>query len=617
MRDIKYNGYTVEDAFKHCFYVVPDYQREYIWKEKQVNQLLEDINEEFDSNSPGEYFIGNILVSPKEDEKNHFDVIDGQQRLTTIFLILCALQRILSGTQYGNHIKSLLVDTYTDGKLKTNVRLQPRYENVEHVIEKLVQTDCKSQDVRWSIESSAVNVSGSIERILDAYDIICLFLKNNYKEKAKLEEYWDYLSSKVLFFQIETHVSKALKVFETINERGIGLNPMDLLKNLLFTRVESKKFPKLKREWKKVTKPLEKNKEKPLRFLRYFLMANYKIKNNRKDDILREDEIYGWLSSKDNAHLTETQDISFQFVHKIIQNVDLYIAFSNGFNNKGNPSLTMKSLKNLTGSAFSFHYVLLLAAAKLPESFFEQFIAQIESFLFYHLFTKTPSKYLERNFSIWADEIRDIANVENPEKQREKLNAFIDKRFSEDMNNKKTELVDALNRLTLKSMRKYRIRYLLARLTQHVEVAWGREASLENYLKLQIEHILPNKPKDDLLSRWGQEQDPENDYGELKNRLGNLTLLEKPLNIIAGNDFYKKKLPEYDKSGNYLTSSLSRLKNAGKNTSISRINEELSSLGKWDAKNKWDAKDIEQRQAVLIKLAQEVWKITEITLPRR
>jgi len=86
-----------------------------------------------------------------------------------------------------------------------------------------------------------------------------------------------------VFIQISTDVSSALKIFETINERGVGLNPMDLLKNLLFKQVKQDEFTMLKNAWKKITVPLEKANEKPLRFLRYFLMANYKIEINRGD----------------------------------------------------------------------------------------------------------------------------------------------------------------------------------------------------------------------------------------------------------------------------------------------------------------------------------------------
>ena len=93
-------------------------------------------------------------------------------------------------------------------------------------------------------------------------------------------------------------------------------------------------------------------------------------------------------------------------------------------------------------------------------------------------------------------------------------------------------------------------------------------------------------------------------YDDYKNRLGNLTLLEKPINIVAGNDFYKAKQAEYGKSGNYLTRSLVALTEVGQNTSISRINVKLEAFPAWNAAS------IEKRHALLIALAQEVWKTT-------
>ena len=158
-----------------------------------------------------------------------------------------------------------------------------------------------------------------------------------------------------MFIQISTDVSSALKIFETINERGVGLNPMDLLKNLLFTQVKQIQFTQLKDEWKKITKPLEKEKEKPLRFLRYFLMANYVIKNERGDAVVREDEIYDWFVDKDNAALCDYANKPFEFVRKVIRSVEHYLAFGNGLGNDGKPSLAMDSLKRLAGGAFSLH----------------------------------------------------------------------------------------------------------------------------------------------------------------------------------------------------------------------------------------------------------------------
>ena len=128
---------------------------------------------------------------------------------------------------------------------------------------------------------------------------------------------------------------------------------MDLLKNLLFTQVQQTEFTHLKDEWKKITKPLEKAKEKPLRFLRYFLMANYSIKNDRGDAVVREDEIYDWFTSKNNATLCNYAEKPFEFVRKVTRNVEHYLAFGNGLGNDHKPSIAMDSLKRLTGGAFS------------------------------------------------------------------------------------------------------------------------------------------------------------------------------------------------------------------------------------------------------------------------
>ena len=609
MARIENHKYSIEEAFRECFYIVPDYQREYVWTDKEVHQLLEDIGEQIDAGTTREYFIGTVLVSPT-DQKNRYEVIDGQQRLTTFFLLLCALKHLFQGEPQRQMISGLISTSYvdSDGEVRTNLKLEPRYESAGEVMAKLVELDADPQTVRAGIQASGIASFGSLENLVNAYSTLYRYLKDNYDDVPKLKKYWGYLANNVVFIQISTDVSSALKIFETINERGVGLNPMDLLKNLLFTQVKQAQFTQLKDEWKKITKPLEKQKEKPLRFLRYFLMANYTIKNERGDAVVREDEIYDWFIAKDNAALCDYAGKPFEFVRKVIRNVEHYLAFANGLGNDGKPSLAMDSLKRLAGGAFSLHFVLLLAAANFPKPLFDHFVAQLESFLFYYIFTRTPTKDLERSFSQWADELRVIAETSDPVKQKVQLNAFIAERFEKNMAGKSQELADALKRFTLYSMQQYRTRYLLARLTQHVDMAFSGlkvPGSLEPFTNLEIEHILPNKPEDDLRSKWATEN-PGMTYDDYKNRLGNLTLLEKPINIVAGNDFYTAKQVEYSKSGNYLTRSLVALTDVGQNTSISRINAKLQAFPAWNAAT------IEQRHAMLIALAQDVWKTTAI-----
>ena len=84
------------EKLKDYFFLVPDYQREYVWKaDDQVEQFLTDIDNEYDENAEQQesYFIGSIIIVKN---KNKYDVIDGQQRLTTITLTLCAIRDLLS-----------------------------------------------------------------------------------------------------------------------------------------------------------------------------------------------------------------------------------------------------------------------------------------------------------------------------------------------------------------------------------------------------------------------------------------------------------------------------------------------------------------------------------------
>lgn len=602
--------YSVQQAFRECFYEIPDYQRSYVWQEEQVQQLLEDIDEQFGADASREYFIGTVLVSPKDEQEGHYDVIDGQQRLTTFFLLLCALRHIFKGAPQQKDLDSLISTSYTDsnGDTKTALKLDPRYEHASDFMAKLVEIDGDPVRTRAGIQGSGIPVFGSMERLISAYATIYRYLQDNYDDLTELKKYWGYLSNKVAFIQISADISSALKIFETINERGVGLNPMDLLKNLLFTKVEPKEFQKLKTAWEKITTPLEKAKKKPLRFLRYFLMANYPVKNEKGESIIYEDRIYDWLTNKDNAALCGYVADPFGFVRKISHNVDHYINFTKGLGNDGNQNLAMDSLKRLTGEAFSLHYVLLLSVADLPKPLFDHFVTQLESLIFYYIFTKTPTRDLERKFGAWAGELREITSAGNEQEQAAKIDAFVKDRFQTDMDKKSDELSDALKRLALGNMQKYRIKYLLERLTQHVDLAFRGEkepASLVPYTKLEIEHILPDDPKADLRATWKTEN-PEADYDAYKNRLGNLTLLEKPINIVASNDFYAAKQVEYRKSGNYLTRSLASLEDVGQNTSITRINAKLKAFPTWNAAN------IDERHQLLMALTQDIWKTISI-----
>ena len=144
-------------------------------------------------------------------------------------------------------------------------------------------------------------------------------------------------------------------------------------------------------------------------------------------------------------------------------------------------------------------------------------------------------------------------------------------------------------------------------MTQYVDMAYRgvkTSGALSEYTKLEIEHILPDSPSAELRDYFNS-SNPDADYEEYKTKLGNLTLLEKPINIVASNGYFNRKCEEYKKSKYYLTSSIAGLTVVGNNTSINRVNQILISF------DDWNAAAIDERQSMLMRLAKEIWKIEE------
>ena len=179
MARIENHKYSIEEAFRECFYIVPDYQREYVWTDKEVHQLLEDIGEQIDAGTTREYFIGTVLVSPTE-QKNHYEVIDGQQRLTTFFLLLCALKHLFQGEPQRQMISGLISTSYvdSDGEVRTNLKLEPRYESAGEVMAKLVEMDAEPMAVRAGIQAAGITSFGSLENLVNAYSTLYRYLKD-------------------------------------------------------------------------------------------------------------------------------------------------------------------------------------------------------------------------------------------------------------------------------------------------------------------------------------------------------------------------------------------------------------------------------------------------------
>jgi uncharacterized protein with ParB-like and HNH nuclease domain len=224
----------IADVFQ-AFYAVPDYQREYVWETEQVEQLLGDINAELAGNDPAtapEYFIGSIVVCPAADSV--LELIDGQQRMTTLFLLLCAIRDRLSelGERPSDALSHQIAATSVDatGREHFRYRLNLQYEHSGRILERVAEK---------ALDGPEGETTRSIANIRNAYKATLDFLKQEFAgDPQALRTFYGYLINKVKLIRIQTEdVAKALKIFEIINDRGVGLDSMDLLKNLLFMKL--------------------------------------------------------------------------------------------------------------------------------------------------------------------------------------------------------------------------------------------------------------------------------------------------------------------------------------------------------------------------------------------
>ncbi len=251
-KKIAFNDLEIQKLFQN-FYIIPAYQREYVWQEKEVIQLLEDVLDAFSDNPEAEYFLGSLVVC-KSTEGVKLEVIDGQQRLITLSLVLNNIKRQYkkNKTDCSSIEKLLYSATITEiGETASSNIIDIQYEGKE-VLYDLYNTDDDETINPKMIEG----LPG--KTIFDAHKHISSFFDTNFSTDEafkQIKKFLGYLLNKVKVIQIETpEIGNALKIFETINERGISLDQVDLLKNLLFIQIERKQFSKLAKEWDKFKK---------------------------------------------------------------------------------------------------------------------------------------------------------------------------------------------------------------------------------------------------------------------------------------------------------------------------------------------------------------------------
>ena len=217
-------------------YIVPSFQRPYRWTKKEVKQLFDDITQAFYSNE--DYFVGNIVIARGYDDKARPQIIDGQQRILTLWMYLKVLAIL---TNVSRLEEMLSIRDWEDEKVLSKIDSMVFEEADQSGIEDLLswkQDDFKSKTKEISklgqIQSNAVYIYKWLHEYFSRID------------NASQTAFWKYFIDRVYLLPIVLDgkdmaeaTTRALTIFETINNRGLDLADADILKAKLYEMASS------------------------------------------------------------------------------------------------------------------------------------------------------------------------------------------------------------------------------------------------------------------------------------------------------------------------------------------------------------------------------------------
>jgi len=495
-------------------YTVPPYQRDYSWKKDQWEDLWNDI---LAIESSGKvHYMGSIVLQNMGDKK--FNIIDGQQRFTTLTLIVLATinqltELVKGGIEVDNNKKRIAILkrkyigdedagslTYSS-KLKLNENNNSFFQSNLLVFRKPRHTGI---------------LQDSDKLIYEAYNYFVDRIRERFKEETNGEAITNFLdkliAEKLMFIQIivEDELS-AYRVFETLNSRGVGLTVTDLLKNYLFSISTKVDLPYVKDKWKKVIDTIGLD-DFPI-FLRHYWISKHKL--------IRQE--YLFRAIKDSI---TTSPAVIELLDVLEENAFLYNALSNYADSfwEGHREIK-KRIKELSLFKEKQAFPILIAAYNnLDRETFAKVLKFISVITFrYTVIARRHTNIKETTYNAAAIKISN-AEVKTANQIADLIKSLYptDKDFKNDFSSKS---------ISTKRGKKL-VRYILFHLENHLS-----QSNLDfEENPATIEHILPESSNENY-----EEDFPKAIYESLVYRLGNYTLLEDGKNKACKNLPYLEK----------------------------------------------------------------------------
>lgn len=512
----------IKDLFDNRWYCVPTYQRPYVWEDDQVSELLDDVSQALENSPQSDYFLGSMVLQRKQSEVDkvkfeEYDLLDGQQRLTTLLLILAVLRdisidrnKLLAETcanaiyQEKNQFKRIPERI----RIKFDVR-----DEVRDFINKHVKSHKGTQDeslVRLADKDKDINIRNMSKAILN--------IREFFKDKSDLEIYFEFLFNNVLVIYVASdRLEDAFRLFTVMNNRGMKLRNSDILKAENLKEVTKDKQEEYAKKWELLE---EYHGEKFDNFLSH--VRTILVKQKAGYNLYREyeDNIYKPKLMKKGTDTFENL-MSFHRCYQEIFDEDHFSDFN---------SYEFYNLVQLMQTGFEADYwvtPLLRYYQKFNSTKLLNFVRLLDKKYSADWITGiTPTIRMQNMISI-------IKKIDSASGAEEVLNSDL---F--DVN--KTEL---LRVLSSDVYRKKFDRYILLKIDMD-KVQSGTAAKIPK--TISIEHVLPQKP--DPTSSWIKDF-TDIQRVEWTNKLGNLILLSRSKNTSQGNKDYTDK-----KKGYYLKS---------------------------------------------------------------
>lgn len=604
-REIHGISKTVRDLLQGMKYSIDYYQREYKWQTKQVEELISDLTNRFledhDENNPreavagyGHYFLGSIVISHKKGQKF---IIDGQQRLTTLTLLLTFLHNLQRDRSDRVDVADMIFSVKY-GKKSFNLDVPER----ESVMEAL-------------FTENDLEINGQPESIRNVHaryrDIEALF-PEEIKDET-LPYFIDWLIENVHMVEITAYNDDdAYTIFETMNDRGLSLSPTDMLKGYLLANItDETKRTAAAQTWKHILQELtELDNEAPADFFKAWLRGQYALSiRERKKHAKPQDfdrlgtEYHRWVrEQKDRMGLKKSDDF-YQFIERDMRFYARHYTRLRKAAQVYCPPL--EDLFYIAQLGFTLQYPVLLAPLKpgdndaLATQKIRTAAAFIENLLARRLWNWHSISYSTMQYAMFLV-MKDVRGMSPAE-----LVTILTKRLEDE------EGFAANDRFSVHKMNRYMVHRLLARMTDFLERQSGLPSHYVEYvgsdkMRYEVEHIWANH-----YEVHGDEFSHPTDFGDYRNRIGGLLLLPKSFNASYSDLPYEDKREHYLKQ-NLLAQSL-HPKCYEHNPGLARFMKESGLPFK--PYDHFVKAALDERQSLYILLAEATWNAKRLAAP--